>query len=73
MIAAASVAAALHGLGWTNKTGGTLPQLLQRLHQITAIEQVRSVNIYLRILSYYLLQNQTYKMCLNKNFCKKSH
>jgi cyclin D2 len=39
MIAAASVAAALHGLGWTNKSGCTLTQLLQRLHQITAIEQ----------------------------------
>lgn len=40
MIAAASVAAALHGLSWTSKSGCSLSQLLQRLHQITAIEQV---------------------------------
>lgn len=45
MIAAASVAAALHGLGWTSKSGCSLTQLLQHLQQITAIEQVRYLNI----------------------------
>ncbi|GLV35728.1 Cyclin D [Carabus blaptoides fortunei] len=39
MIAAASVAAALHGLGWTSKSGFTLAELLDHLHRITAIEQ----------------------------------
>lgn len=44
MIAAASVAAALHGLSWTSKSGCSLSQLLQHLHQITAIEQVGSLH-----------------------------
>lgn len=39
MIAAGSVASALHGLGWTRTSGVTLPDLLRRLHIITAIEQ----------------------------------
>ncbi|KAG8230114.1 hypothetical protein J437_LFUL007660 [Ladona fulva] len=38
MIAAASIAAALHGLDWSAKTGCSLPQLLDVLHCITAIE-----------------------------------
>lgn len=48
MIAAASVAAALHGLGWTSKSGFTLAELLDHLHRITAIEQV--CNVLLTIL-----------------------
>lgn len=39
MIAASAVASALHGLGWTRTSGVTLPDLLRRLHIITAIEQ----------------------------------
>ncbi|XP_046748123.1 G1/S-specific cyclin-D2 [Diprion similis] len=39
MIAAASVAAALHGLDWTRKSGYGLPRLLDELTRITAIEQ----------------------------------
>ncbi|XP_012254914.2 G1/S-specific cyclin-D2 [Athalia rosae] len=39
MIAAASVAAALHGLDWTGKSGYGLPGLLDELTRITAIEQ----------------------------------
>jgi cyclin D2 len=39
-IAAASIAAALHGLEWTVKSGYSLNQLLDRLHNITAIERV---------------------------------
>lgn len=39
MIAAASVAAALHGLGWTSKSGCTLNELLNDLHRIMSIEQ----------------------------------
>ena len=41
MIAAASVAAALHGLDWTGKSGYSLAWLLNELTRITAIEQVR--------------------------------
>jgi hypothetical protein len=41
MIAAASVAAALHGLDWTGKSGYSLAWLLNKLTRITAIEQVR--------------------------------
>lgn len=40
MIAAASVAAALHGLDWTGKSGYGLAGLLDELTRITAIEQV---------------------------------
>ena len=40
IIAAASIAAALHGLEWTVKSGYSLNQLLDRLHIITAIERV---------------------------------
>ncbi|XP_067212632.1 G1/S-specific cyclin-D2 isoform X1 [Linepithema humile] len=40
MIAAASVAAALHGLDWTRKSGYGLAGLLHELTRITAIEQV---------------------------------
>ncbi|XP_066589947.1 G1/S-specific cyclin-D2 [Prorops nasuta] len=39
MIAAASVAAALHGLDWTGKSGYGLAGLLDELTRITAIEQ----------------------------------
>ncbi|XP_034936668.1 G1/S-specific cyclin-D2 [Chelonus insularis] len=39
MIAAASVAAALHGLDWTGKSGYGLSGLLDQLTRITAIEQ----------------------------------
>ncbi|XP_067012388.1 G1/S-specific cyclin-D2 [Anabrus simplex] len=39
MIAAASIAAALHGLDWTGKSGCSLSELLNRLHRITAIER----------------------------------
>ncbi|KAK0086188.1 hypothetical protein PV325_003611 [Microctonus aethiopoides] len=39
MIAAASVAAALHGLDWTGKSGYGLSGLLDELTRITAIEQ----------------------------------
>ncbi|XP_011498355.1 PREDICTED: G1/S-specific cyclin-D2 [Ceratosolen solmsi marchali] len=39
MIAAASVAAALHGLDWTGKSGYSLAWLLHKLTRITAIEQ----------------------------------
>ncbi|XP_014212942.1 G1/S-specific cyclin-D3 [Copidosoma floridanum] len=39
MIAAASVAAALHGLDWTNKSGYNLAWLLNELTRITGIEQ----------------------------------
>lgn len=39
MIAAASIAAALAGLGWTSKSGCSLNELLDRLHIITAIER----------------------------------
>ncbi|XP_036149822.1 G1/S-specific cyclin-D2 [Monomorium pharaonis] len=39
MIAAASVAAALHGLDWTGKSGYGLAGLLHELTRITAIEQ----------------------------------
>jgi hypothetical protein len=42
IIAAASIAAALHGLEWTVKSGCSLSQLLDRLHIITAIERVSS-------------------------------
>lgn len=45
MIAAASVAAALHGLSWTSKSGCSLPELLQHLQRITAIEQVRFLEL----------------------------
>lgn len=45
MIAAASVAAALHGLDWTGKSGYGLAGLLDELTRITAIEQVSSVRI----------------------------
>ncbi|GLH01772.1 G1/S-specific cyclin-E [Gryllus bimaculatus] len=38
IIAAASIAAALHGLGWSSKSGYTLRELLELLHRITAIE-----------------------------------
>ena len=40
IIAAASVAAALHGLEWTRKTGYGLAFLLDELTRITAIERV---------------------------------
>lgn len=40
IIAASSIAAALHGLEWTAKSGCSLNQLLDRLHIITAIERV---------------------------------
>ncbi|KAJ8675600.1 hypothetical protein QAD02_011386, partial [Eretmocerus hayati] len=39
IIAAASVAAALHGLDWTGKSGYSLSWLLNELTRITAIEQ----------------------------------
>ncbi|CAG5076354.1 Similar to CCND2: G1/S-specific cyclin-D2 (Gallus gallus), partial [Cotesia congregata] len=39
MIAAASIAAALHGLDWTGKSGYGLAGLLDELTRITAIEQ----------------------------------
>lgn len=39
MIAAASIAAALHGLDWTGKSGYSLSGLLDELTRITAIEQ----------------------------------
>lgn len=45
MIAAASVAAALHGLDWTGKSGYGLARLLDELTRITAIEQVSNVRI----------------------------
>lgn len=45
MIAAASVAAALHGLDWTGKSGYGLASLLDELTRITAIEQVSNVRI----------------------------
>lgn len=45
MIAAASVAAALHGLDWTRKSGYGLAGLLDELNRITAIEQVSGVRI----------------------------
>lgn len=45
MIAAASVAAALHGLDWTGKSGHGLTDLLDELTRITAIEQVSNVRI----------------------------
>lgn len=45
MIAAASVAAALHGLDWTGKSGYGLAGLLGELTRITAIEQVSNVRI----------------------------
>lgn len=45
MIAAASVAAALHGLDWTRKSGYGLAGLLDELTRITAIEQVSGVRI----------------------------
>lgn len=45
MIAAASVAAALHGLDWTGKSGYGLAGLLDELTRITAIEQVSNVRI----------------------------
>ncbi|KAF5285008.1 hypothetical protein FQR65_LT02320 [Abscondita terminalis] len=38
-IASASVASALCGLGWTSKSGQTLNDLLQILHEITSTEQ----------------------------------
>ncbi|KAJ9596981.1 hypothetical protein L9F63_012011, partial [Diploptera punctata] len=38
MIAAGSIAAALHGLDWTGKSGCSLNKLLHLLHRITAIE-----------------------------------
>lgn len=40
MIAAASLAAALHGVDWTGKSGYGLAGLLDELTRITAIEQV---------------------------------
>lgn len=46
MIAAASVAAALHGLGWTSKSGCTLNELLNDLHRIMSIEQVSNTLYY---------------------------
>lgn len=45
MIAAASVAAALHGLDWTGKSGYGLAGLLDELTRITAIEQVSNACI----------------------------
>lgn len=49
MISAASVAAALHGLGWTAKSMA-LPDLLLTLQRILSIEKVRiaNTNIYTR-------------------------
>lgn len=47
MIAAASVAAALHGLDWTGKSGYGLAGLLDELTRITAIEQVSYQNCVL--------------------------
>jgi len=40
IIAAASIAAALDGLKWTAKSGYSLSQLLDTLHNITAVETV---------------------------------
>lgn len=42
MIAAASIAAALHGLDWTGKSGFGLRGLFDELNRITSIEQVCS-------------------------------
>ncbi|KAL3267413.1 hypothetical protein HHI36_011542 [Cryptolaemus montrouzieri] len=39
MIASASVASALCGIGWISKSGKTLEHLLQLLHEITNIEK----------------------------------
>lgn len=47
IIAAASIAAALDGLEWTVKSGYSLSQLLDRLHNITAIERVSSGSTHL--------------------------
>lgn len=55
MIAAASVAAALHGLDWTGKSGFGLPRLLDELTRITAIEQVRYTFRYFPKLLIYIL------------------
>lgn len=40
MIASASLAAALHGLEWTKRSGCVLDELLARLQHITGIEKV---------------------------------
>lgn len=46
-IAAASVAAALYGIGWTTKSGQTKANLLNSLKEITKIEQVnRKQNVF---------------------------
>jgi hypothetical protein len=42
MIAAACVAAALHGLDWTGKSGHGISELLCHLTRITTIEQVNN-------------------------------
>ncbi|XP_058788896.1 G1/S-specific cyclin-D2 [Phymastichus coffea] len=61
MIAAASVAAALHGLDWTNKSGYTLPWLLAELTRITAIEQDYLINCLEQI------EDMVQTGCLNAN------
>lgn len=45
MIASASLAAALHGLEWTKRSGISLNELLARLQNITGIEKVRTARI----------------------------
>lgn len=46
MIAAASIAAALHGLDWTGKSGFGLAGLFDELTRITAIEQVCTLSFH---------------------------
>lgn len=45
IIAAASIAAALHGLDWTRKSGFGLSYLLDELTRITAIERVSILSV----------------------------
>lgn len=53
MIAAASLAAALHGLGWTRRSedGLPLPELLIELHHITQTDEVSSLKFFANNLS----------------------
>lgn len=51
MIASASLAAALHGLEWTKRSGCVLDELLARLQHITGIEKVSTATVPGRLVA----------------------
>lgn len=45
VIASASIVSALCGVGWARKSGRTIHDLLQAIHEITSIEKVNTYMI----------------------------